>query len=220
MSDAKAAQAAGTTRGARLRQNSAERRARRKLDLRRLVLDAATDLFGREGYEGFSLRQVAEAVGYSPTAIYLHFADKDDLLHHVALEGFRSFGEDLERAFGEAEDTPGRIRAVGLAYLRFGMSHPVHYRLMFMVRGEFLERPNPPGYKPITDAFSVLERTVHEGLARGELAPRPPEVYTSYLWSHVHGLVSLHLATPYFPAEGVEALFLAHMEVFARGLRP
>lgn len=220
MSDAEATSRAGRTRQERLRRNSAERRAQRKLDLRRSILDAATELFGREGYEGFSLRQVAEAIGYSPTAIYLHFADKDDLLHHVALEGFRSFGEDLGRAFDGAEGTLDRIRAVGLAYLRFGMGHPVHYRLMFMVRGEFLERPNPPGYESIIDAFGVLERTVREGLARGDLPPQPPEVYTSYLWSHVHGLVALHLATPYFPAEGVEALFLAHLEVFARGVRP
>ncbi|WP_102126974.1 TetR/AcrR family transcriptional regulator [Deinococcus planocerae] len=210
----------GGTRQERLRRNSAERRARQRLDLRRAILGAATDLFAREGYEGFSLRQVAEAIGYSPTAIYLHFTDKDDLLHHVALEGFRSFGDELQRAFDGAGDTLERLRAVGLAYLRFGVSHPVHYRLMFMVRGEFLERPNPPGYGSVIDAFGVLERTVTEGLARGELPPRPAEVYTSFLWAHVHGLVSLHLATPHFPAEGLEALFLAHMEVFARGLRP
>lgn len=220
MSEAEAGPTAGATRQQRLRQSSAERRARQKLDLRRTILDAATELFAEKGYEAFSLRQVAEAIGYSPTAIYLHFTDKDDLLHHVALEGFRSFGEEVQRAYDSAEESLDRIQALGLAYLRFGMTHPVHYRLMFMVRGEFLERPNPPGYESVIDSFGVLQRAVEEGLARGELPSRPPEIYTSYLWSHVHGLVSLHLATPFLPGESLEGLFLMHMEVFRRGVRP
>lgn len=220
MSEAKGNPVAGGTRQQRVRRASAERRALRKLDLRRSILDAATDLFAREGYERFSLRQVAEAVGYSPTTIYLHFTDKDDLLHHVALEGFRSSREELQRAFDSAEGAFGRIQAMGLAYRRFGMTHPVHYRLMFMVRGEFLERPDPPGYESITDSFGVLRRAVEEGLARGELPPQPPDIYTSCLWSHVHGLVSLHLATPFLPGETLETLFLAHMEVFRRGIQP
>lgn len=220
MSETKADIPVGGTRQQRLRQASAERRAQQKLDLRRTILDAATNLFEKEGYERFSLRQVAEAIGYSPTTIYLYFTDKDDLLHHVALEGFRSFGEDLQRAFDSVEGALDRVQAMGLAYLRFGITHPLHYRLMFMVRGEFLERPNPPGYESIIDSFGVLQRAVEEGLARGELRPQPPEVYTSHLWSHVHGLVSLHLATPFLPRESLEGLFLAHMEVFRRGAHP
>jgi AcrR family transcriptional regulator len=210
----------GGTRQQRLREASAQRRAQQKLDLRRTILDAATELFEREGYEQFSLRQVAEAVGYSPTTIYLHFTDKDDLLHHVALEGFRSFGDDLARAYDSTEETHARLYALGLAYLRFGVSRPVHYRLMFMVRGEFLQRPNPPGYDSVVDSFGVLERAVREGLARGDLRPAAPEVYTSLLWAEVHGLVSLHLGTPFFSAEAIEALFEAHMEVMVRGTRP
>lgn len=204
----------------RVRQKSAERRTREKLDLRRAILDAATELFGREGYEGFSLRQLAEAIGYSATTIYLHFKDKDDLLHHVVLEGFRSFGLEMQRAYDSAEHTLDRLEALGMAYLRFGLSHPLHYRLMFMVRGEWLERPIPPGYPSVIDSFGLLERTVHEGLARGELRPGPADVYTTFLWSSVHGLVSLHLATPRFPQELLEPLYQQHLEVIRRGLTP
>ena len=67
------------TRSQRIRSASAERRARQKAELRRVILDAATTLFEEHGYENFSLRQVAESIGYSATTIYLHFEDKDDL---------------------------------------------------------------------------------------------------------------------------------------------
>ncbi|WP_052351703.1 TetR/AcrR family transcriptional regulator [Deinococcus pimensis] len=208
-----------TTRQQRVRQASADRRARQKLDLRRAILDAATDLFEREGYEKFSLRQVAEAVGYSPTTIYLYFTDKDDLLHHVALEGFRSFGEDLARAFAAHEDTHARLLALGQAYVRFGVTHPVHYRLMFMVRGEFLSRPNPPGYESVVDSFGLLERAIREGLERGDLDVPDVSAHTLGLWAAVHGLVALHLATPYLPASALEPVLEQTMEVMRRGSR-
>ena len=209
-----------TTRQQRLQHNSAERRAQKKLDLRQSMLDAATVLFERDGFEGFSLRQVAEAIGYSPTSIYLYFRDKEDLLHHVALEGFRSFGQDLQRA----ADLPGsareRLCAIGLAYLRFGLRRPLHYRLMFMVRGDWLGLPTPGGYDSVIDSFGVLEQAVQLGITRGELRPGDLQVYTSLLWANVHGLVSLHLATPYFPAEVLEALYAQHNEITLRGLSP
>lgn len=203
---------------ARAESVSAKRRARQREDLRRTILNAATHLFEREGYERFSMRQVAEAIGYSATTIYLHFTDKDDLLHHVALEGFRTFGHELQAAFDGAENTVERLEAIGVAYLRFGLSHPLHYRLMFMVRGEFLERPCPPSYESIVDSFAVLRRTVEIGLERGDLPPADTDFYTAYLWAHVHGFVSLHLATPYLPAAAVEPLFRQSMEVFRRSL--
>ncbi len=207
-----------STRQQRLQHNSAERRAQKKLDLRQSMLSAATALFERDGFEGFSLRQVAEAIGYSPTSIYLYFRDKEDLLHHVALEGFRSFGQDLQ----QAADLPGsaqeRLNAIGLAYLRFGLRRPLHYRLMFMVRGDWLGLPTPSGYDSVIDSFGVLEQAVQLGMESGELKGGDVQVYTSFLWSNVHGLVSLHLATPYFPAEILEELYRQHQEMIGRSL--
>ncbi|MFH4082248.1 helix-turn-helix domain-containing protein, partial [Acinetobacter baumannii] len=71
------------TRQARIRQNSAQRRERSRQETRQAILEAAIQMFEREGYEGFSLRQVAENIGYTPTTIYLYFKDKDDLLFAV-----------------------------------------------------------------------------------------------------------------------------------------
>ena len=56
-----------------------ERRAKQKGQLRQQIMDAARDILVREGYDGLSMRKVAERIDYSPTAIYLHFKDRDDL---------------------------------------------------------------------------------------------------------------------------------------------
>lgn len=166
------------------------------------------------------MRQVAEQIGYVPATLYLHFSDKDDLLYHIALEGFRSFDSTLQAAFYSETHALSRLHALGLAYIRFALQHPVHYRLMFMQRGEFLNRDCPPDYASVTDAWGVLQLAVSEGLQRGELAPGEVGVYTSLLWAHIHGLLSLHLATPYYAADQVEPLYRAQWEVILRSLVP
>jgi len=65
-----------------------ERRERVKSETRDRILDAARELFISEGYEGVSMRKVAEKIEYSPTAIYLHFADKEELFHELVHEDF------------------------------------------------------------------------------------------------------------------------------------
>src|SRR5215510_5139899 len=54
-----------------------ERREREKSETRDKILDAARELFVTEGYEGVSMRKVAEKIEYSPTAIYVHFGTRN-----------------------------------------------------------------------------------------------------------------------------------------------
>ena len=92
-----------------------ERRDRVKSETRDKILDAARELFVGEGYEKVTMRRIAEAIEYSPTAIYLHFEDKDDLVLALCHEDFGR----LLGVFEKAElprDPVERIRQLGLAY--------------------------------------------------------------------------------------------------------
>ena len=198
-----------TTQAERIRKASAKRRKQQKLETRRAILDAAVDLFTEQGYENFSLRQVAEEIGYSPTAIYLYFENKDDLLFHTAMEGFVTFGQMLQAAYDSSDDPLERLRAEGEAYVRFALEHPVSYRLMFMQRGEFLERETPEGYESVIDSFGVLVRTVQECFEAGYFTEGEVETHANVFWASVHGVASLSIATPYLSAE--EAYSLAEL---------
>ena len=195
-----------TTRDERIRRRSAQRRSERRAELRRAILDAATELFLEQGYERFSLRQVAEAIGYSPTTIYLYFDDKDDLLFTVAMDGFKRFGEMLQEAYDAASEPLARLSAIGDAYVEFGLANPVHYRLMFMQRGEFLQREPPEGYESVIDSFAILRKTVEECLEAGVIADGDPMAYSAMIWARVHGIVALAIATPYFDAKQARAI--------------
>ena len=52
-----------------------DRRSREKDELRGKILDAARALFVAQGYERVTMRKIAEAIEYSPTAIFVHFRD-------------------------------------------------------------------------------------------------------------------------------------------------
>lgn len=194
------------TRAERIKKASAKRRDAKKADTRRAILDAATELFQEHGYENFSLRQVAEAIGYTPTTIYLYFKDKDDLLFHTVIEGFDTFGKMLQAAYDSSSNPLERLKAEGQAYVKFALENPVNYRLMFMQRGEFLEREPPEGYESVIDSFGILEQTVKECLDAGYFKPSDVRSYAAVIWASVHGVASLAIATPYMTKEEAYAI--------------
>lgn len=193
-----------TTRAVRLREKSSARRQQQKLEVRQALLAAASELFLEGGLEGFSLRGVAERAGYSATTVYLYFENKDDLLFSVSLEGFERFGQALKNAYDSADDPIARIRAIGHAYVAFGVAHPAHYRLMFMERGEFLLKENPNDCKPTINSFDILVTTVHEAHVAGVLNTDEPMNLVYTLWAAVHGLVALTLCVPVMDERDLE----------------
>lgn len=207
------------TQNQRVEKASRKRRAEKKAETRRAILDAATEIFLAQGKDDFSLRQVAEATGYSATTIYLYFEDKEDLLLHAALDGFVIFGQALRDAY-DAHDAPWeRLMAEGEAYVRFGLSYPVHYRLMFMGYGGYLDCELPEGHPPVRDSFQILSKTVQECIDAGIMPERPLEHYTTLIWSGVHGVVSLCLANPMLTKEDALAAFKLHEETMMLALK-
>jgi AcrR family transcriptional regulator len=129
------------TRDKRTQSASRKRRDQDRLDLRRRILKTAGEEFLKNGYESFSLRRVAERIGYTPTTIYLHFRDKDDLLLATVQEGFADFDARMEKTAASHREPLARIEALGRAYIEFGLENPALYRLMFMQRSDFYFMP-------------------------------------------------------------------------------
>jgi AcrR family transcriptional regulator len=97
-------------------------------DLRRALLDAATTLVDIRGRDALTLREAARRAGVSEAAPYRHFANLDELLGAVALEGYEMLITDLESA--------GGARQVRDAYLAFAGDFPGRYQLMFGPLGD------------------------------------------------------------------------------------
>ena len=55
-------------------------------DTKKLILDTALDLFSKCGYDGVGLRDIAHIVGIRESAIYKHFANKQDLFDKLVIQ--------------------------------------------------------------------------------------------------------------------------------------
>ena len=173
-----------------------ERRVREREEIREKILDAARELFVAEGFEAVTMRRIAEAIEYSPTAIYFHFKDKEALLKELCESDFRNLAHKFAR-IARVRDPIERLRATGLAYADFGFDYPNHYRLMFMT-------PHPPiphddnldHGNPEEDAYAFLRTIIEQAIAENRLRPEltDPELVAQTVWAGVHGVVSLHIA--------------------------
>jgi AcrR family transcriptional regulator len=206
------------TRAERLRQAIRHRQDQEKQELRHAILTAAGELFLEHGYERFSLRKVAERIGYSPTTIYLYFRDKDDLLFTVVDEGFVRFGQQLEAAAASTQDPWERIIALGRAYVAFGLQNPVYYQLMFMQRTDFLTRRQAGEDQPRITSFRMLRQAVQQAIDAGVLRPGDAESYSDVLWALVHGMVSLAISMPMFDASRIQRTMETAWQMECKGL--
>ena len=173
-----------------------ERREREREEIRTKILDAARELFVSDGYEAVTMRRIAEKIEYSPTAIYFHFRDKETLLHEICDTDFLTLAHEIALA-GQIADPIERMRATGLAYVRFGIEHPNHYRLMFMTpHPPFADEHKVERGNPEQDAYAFLKAMVEEAIVQGRFKPEltDAELVSQTIWGSIHGVVSLHIA--------------------------
>ena len=154
--------------------------------------------------DAVSIRAVADAVGVTSPSIYLHFADKDALIEAVVVDVFAELDAAMVAA-GDAVDEPlAKLRAYGIAYVKFAVAHPEHYRVATMERcvGEEAGQLD----QILADsAFTHFMATVTDCMDAGIFAPGDPLPVTLQLWSAAHGVASLMIAKPYLPWGDVEA---------------
>ena len=159
-------------------------------DLRRALVQEAVRRIQRHGVEGLTLRAVGQALGVSRTALYRHFADKSALLAAVAREGFRTLRLELVDAWEQGGRGQEAFDAMSVVYVRFAVTHPSHYRVMF---GGFVDaRAAAPGLREEGGAaFQVLVDALvaqqQNGLVRGD----EPSQLARFIWAIVHGVAML-----------------------------
>lgn len=200
-----------------------ERRERERLETRVKIMDAARGLFAREGYDAVSMRRIAEVIEYSPTAIYVHFRDKLDLLHRICQADFGALAAGSVELL-KLKDPVDRIRRMGHGYIRFAVSHPNHYRLMFMTRMEYPPdvADDPDRGKVDKDSYALLKQSCQEAinqhLVRAEY--RNADLLAQTFWAAVHGVASLQITKaddPWIDWSGLDRLADAVIDSILRG---
>jgi AcrR family transcriptional regulator len=200
-----------------------DRKARQKTLLRQEILDAARDIFVKEGYDRLSMRRVADKIEYSPTAIYLHFKDKDELVFNLCEETFGRLVRELE-SLDAGKDPIARLKAGLHRYVDFGLRNPQHYIATFVIPHREREDPKIAArYKDESSmgmrALGHLRAEVDACATAKKLRRVDVDTATRALWSVIHGITSLLIAFPLFPWGDRDAVIDTVIDAAVEGLR-
>jgi AcrR family transcriptional regulator len=155
-------------------------------NLHQKLIEAGLELIEEKGVRALTFREIGSRLGVSRTAPYRHFADKATLLAAICEAGFSEFANALEAARRNSPpEFAARFDALGVAYVRFAAQHRAHFEVMF--------GSGAPGGQSAERAFGILEETIREGQAAGQVRAGDSASLARIAWSLVHGISMLGL---------------------------
>jgi AcrR family transcriptional regulator len=187
-------------------------------NLRRALLDEALATIRTDGVSGLTLRAIGTRLGVSRTALYRHFADKRALLSAVATEGFRTLRQELLTAWEGGGRGDTAFHAMGVAYVRFAVANPSHYRVMFggfvdpEVQDPELGAEAQGAFQALVDALATLQR---DAVFRRD----DTVLMARYVWALVHGIAMLGIDGQLRGPGGVEELMRYAFERLRTGIK-
>ena len=157
-------------------------------DLREACLREALAIIETAGVEKLSMREVSRRLGVSHQAPYKHFRSRDHILAEIVSRAYAAFAKHLENR-PQTGDPDADLGAMGRAYFRYALAHPLQYRLMF---GTPLPDPeqHPTMMQQARHAFALLQ----DAIARLPLASQTPRAEARVDFDALAGRVERSIA--------------------------
>ena len=107
---------------------------------REAILESAITLFGKRGYNGTTMRDIAKEVGVLPGSLYAHISSKETLLDEIVELGIGSFLE-IESILPPSGSSVEKLRAAIQAHVKIAAENPGRSLVVFH-QWRFLTEPN------------------------------------------------------------------------------
>lgn len=128
-----------------------DRRAAKREETIREILDAAWAQVSEVGVGELSLRRLAKSVGMKAPSLYVYFDSKNALYDALFADAARDFRDRYAAATLEVEDPLDAWRSGLECYLRFALENPARFQLHF-------QRP-VPDFQPSPESYAIAEKT-------------------------------------------------------------
>jgi AcrR family transcriptional regulator len=168
---------------------SKERILRQKEETRSNILKAAREIVKEEGWQGLSMRKIADKIEYTAPIIYEYFSNKEAILQELTCKGFGILTKDLEASKAESQDPAEQLEGMWLAYWNFALKNKEMYQLMYGVEMTCCAQRNTETDAPYTLISNVIAELM------GEDNPKPEVIKQKYFtfFSVIHGLISINI---------------------------
>jgi AcrR family transcriptional regulator len=176
------------------------------------ILHAAERIFVSDGYQGATIRKIADEVGVSSTALYMHFRDKDEILREICEGAIGVLLASNTEISGRPIDPVLRVRQMLEAYMRFGLENPNTYQLAFCSAARVGEVDPYPSVSDLgARCYQLFKGAVAAIAAEGRLRTGTVDSAAQVLWMGCHGLVALRTTrgkTDWAPDEELMSVML------------
>ncbi|MEM7638038.1 MAG: TetR/AcrR family transcriptional regulator [Pseudomonadota bacterium] len=162
-----------------------------KEEARRVIRQAAADVYNSVGIGGVSVRAIAKKAGVSVGTIYTYFGSLQGLMESLWSGPVQRYIDQLSSIAEAHEDPVKRIEALMRSYVEFARENVEIYRGVFL-----FVRPLGQAIKDKTPAeeavfASLVIAAIKDGQKRGQITAGDPTEITMMIWGSLHGCIAL-----------------------------
>ena len=181
-----------------------------RFDRRTQIIDEAALLFGRRGFNGTSLKDVAERCDITKAALYYYFPDKESLVKAVYGTRMTQLNKTTRQALAQAEDDPvSRIRAFVRHCTARMDGHREAWIVGSQIFGTIEQMPDPGPFVALRDEFETMLRSeLVRAMDLGILRRTDPRLTARMILSWINYMPRWHKPGSSLTAEQVGEVFL------------
>jgi AcrR family transcriptional regulator len=201
------------------------KREQRKALQRRRILDAAREVFFRDGFVNANLDEVAALAEVAKGTLYRHFDSKADLYVAVLSHNGQVFEQRMREAAARAPAAADRIRQVGRFYYEHWTKNREYFQIFWALDNQELIGELPPGVvdevtKLWENCLRILADVIDAGVDAGDFTACDPWEVANILWTVANGLIQTEHVAPRreLRRRDLDRVFDDMIELFLRGI--
>lgn len=164
------------------------------IELKDRIIETARELLLKHGYRNISLRKIARDVGVSATSIYLHFENKDDLIHTLMEQAIDRLNDLLEKKASPEKDPIQKLEDLAHAYVNFARNNPREYQIIFLFSSDEMTRYPVEKFRKARRGYEIVHAVLEEGVKQGLITEEQPRLAAYTFWAQLHGVMSVVLS--------------------------
>ena len=168
---------------------SKDRILRQKEETRKNILDAAYTIAKEEGWNGLSMRKIADRIEYTAPIIYEYFSNKEAILSELTGRGFNMLSRELEKAKAKSENPEEQLEAMWMAYWEFAFTDTEMYQVMFGVQMNCCAGQCDASDSPYKLFTAVIAEVMKDSKPSEEVVKQKYFLF----FSVIHGLISINI---------------------------
>ena len=205
--------------------DGAQRREERKQFSRRKILDAAREVFFRDGFMAANLDEVAQKAGVAKGTLYRYFDSKAELYVAVLAHNGEIFKQRMRETVSGDSPAADRIRHASKFYFDHWIRNRDYFQIFWAIENQAVIGELPLGVLGEVstlweECIEIVAGIVSQGVDRGEFRDCDPWEVANILWTVANGLIQTEKSATRRSLRrvGLEKAFDDAIELFLRGL--